>query len=58
MADLVTALKFFQPKIAIVLLSTLEFGELIHLCAKANPNLILETYIGPDSEYSLGLPSH
>ena len=53
MRDLVT----LEPKIAIVLLSSLEFGGLIHLCAKANPNLLLESYFGSDSVYSLGLPS-
>lgn len=58
MTDLVTTLNFFQPKITIELLSSLEFGDLIHLCAEANPNLLLESYIGPNSEYSLGQPSH
>ena len=58
MTDLVIALNFFQPKIAIVLLSSFEFGGLIYLCAKANPNLLLESYIGSDSVYSLGPPSH
>ena len=58
MTDLVIALNFFQPKIALVLLSSLEFGGLIYLYAKANPNLLLESYIGSDRVYSLGLPSH
>ena len=58
MTDLVIALNFFQPKIALVLLSSLEFGGLIYLYAKVNPNLLLESYIGSDRVYSLGLPSH